>query len=157
MALDAFTKWLELVPLPDKRGETVVKVIYEQWICKNLPMKILYSDDGKEFKNSDMEELCKNFKIKHKTTLPYRAQANAQFERQNQTIIGYLKMFLDGSTRDLEPLLPPFQLLYNTQVHQSTGFMPYYLRFFMDPSIPFQNLFEPKMDYSENWINKPML
>ena len=154
---DAFTKWLELIPLPDKRGETVIKAIYEQWICKHSAMQTLYSDNGKEFKNSDMEELCKNFKIEHKTTLPYHAQANAQCERQNRTIISYLKAFLDGSTKDWESLLPPCQLSYNTQVHQSTGFTPYYLRFFMDPSVPFQNLLEPRMNYSENWVNEAML
>ena len=51
---DAFSKWLEFVPIPDKSAETVAKGIYETWMCRNSLMDILVTDNGKEFKNKVM-------------------------------------------------------------------------------------------------------
>ena len=117
---DSFTKWIELTPLPNKSSEDVTKAIYENWICRNSPMDILVTDNGKEFKNQTMEELCKNHGIKHRYTSPYHPQTNAQCERQNRTILAYLKTFVDDSTLNWESKLPPCQYSFNSQVHQST-------------------------------------
>ena len=65
---DAFTKWIELIPLPNKSAEEVGKAIYENWICRNSQMNVLITDNGKEFRNQIMEELCKNNGIKHRYT-----------------------------------------------------------------------------------------
>ena len=86
---DAFTKWIELIPLPNKSAEEVGKAIYENWICLNSPMDVLITDNGKEFRNQIMEELCMNNGIKHRYTSPYHPQTNAQCERQNRTILSY--------------------------------------------------------------------
>ena len=57
---DSFTKWIELVPLPNKSAEVVAKAVYENWICRNSQMDTLITDNGKEFRNQVMKELCEN-------------------------------------------------------------------------------------------------
>ena len=154
---DAFTKWIELVPLPNKSAEEVGKAIYENWICRNSPMDVLITDNGKEFRNQIMEELCQNNGIKHRYTSPYHPQTNAQCERQNRTILSYLKTFVDESTLNWEDKLAPCQYSYNTQVHQSTRTSPYFARHFQSPTIPFKRLNTPAPKYSESWPNEALL
>ena len=48
---DAFTKWLELIPIKDKSSETVVEAILNHWILRHSAMNVLVMDNGKEFKN----------------------------------------------------------------------------------------------------------
>ena len=97
---DSFTKWLELPPIPDKSAETVAKAMIEQWLYRNSPMDVLVTDNGKEFDNETMRLLCNNFGIKHRFTSPYHPQTNTQCERQNRTILSYLRNFVDKSTLD---------------------------------------------------------
>ena len=154
---DSFTKWLELTPIPDKSAETVAKAMTEQWFYRNSPMDVLVTDNGKEFANETMKLLCDNFGIKHRFTSPYHPQTNAQCERQNRTILSYLRNFVDKSTLDWEGKLPACQYSFNSQRHQSTKYSPYYLRHFQDPTIPFRRLENPGRNYSENWANEALL
>ena len=154
---DAFTKWIELIPLPNKSAEEVGKAIYENWICRNSPMDVLITDNGKEFRNQIMEELCMNNGIKHRYTSPYHPQTNAQCERQNRTILSYFKTFVDESTLNWEDKLAPCQYSYNTQIHQSTKTSPYFARHFQSPTVPFKRLTTPAPKYSESWPNEALL
>ena len=154
---DSFTKWLELAPIPDKSAETVAKAMTERWLYRNSPMDVLVTDNGREFDNETMKLLCNNFGIKHRFTSPYHPQTNAQCERQNRTILSYLRNFVDKSTLDWEGKLPSCQYSFNSQRHQSTKFSPYYLRHFQDPTIPFRRLENPGRNYSENWANEALL
>ena len=154
---DSFTKWIELIPIKDKSAEVVTEAIYNNWICRNSKMNILLTDNGKEFVNETMEKLCNEMHIKHVKTSPYHPQTNAQCERQNRTIISYLKSFLQDSTLNWESLLPSAQLSYNTQVHKSTSYSPFFLRHLIDPALPFENINDRKPRYNDNWTNEAML
>ena len=45
---DAWTKYVELVALPNKEGETVTDSIFSHWICSfGIPLKVIM-DQGKE-------------------------------------------------------------------------------------------------------------
>ena len=152
---DAFTKWLELIPIKDKTSETVVEAILNHWILRHSAMNMLVTDNGREFKNTDMTEICKKFDIIHRTTSPYHPQSNAQCERQNRTIIKYLKTILDGKTLDWEKALITCQFSFNTQTHSSTDYTPYYFRHFITPNIPIK---PNKMEnsYYENWTTEAL-
>ncbi len=48
---DAFTKYVELVMIPNKEAFTVATAILNRWICRfGLPLEIV-TDQGKEFTN----------------------------------------------------------------------------------------------------------
>ena len=152
---DAFTKWLELIPIKDKTSNTVVKAILNNWILRHSAMKVLVTYNGKEFKNTDMEEICRKFDITHRTISAYHPQSNAQCERQNRTIIKYQKAVSSGNTLDWEKALIPCQFSFNTQIHSSTEHTPYYLRHFMIPNIQIK---PNKMEgsYYENWTTEAL-
>ena len=56
---DAFTKYVELVALPNKESETVANAIFEKWICRHgCPLEVV-TDQGKEFCGHLAEDLFK--------------------------------------------------------------------------------------------------
>ena len=112
---------------------------------------MLVTDNGKEFKNNDITEICRKFDITHWTTSPYHPQSNAQCERQNRTIIKYLKTTLDGKTLDWEKALITCQFSLNTQTHSFTEYTPYYLRHFITPNIVIK-----QNSYYENWTTEAL-
>ncbi len=76
---DAFTKYAEIVAIPDKSAPVVARVLFEKWICRfGCPIEVT-SDNGKEFCNQLTQELFKLLQIKHATTTPYHPQCNEQF------------------------------------------------------------------------------
>jgi hypothetical protein len=54
---DAFTKYVELVAIPDKEALTVTSAIFSRWICRyGLPLELI-TDQGREFTNKMSDEL----------------------------------------------------------------------------------------------------
>jgi transposase InsO family protein len=156
---DVFSKWVELVPLENKEATTVAKAFFETWICRYSIPKVMLSDGGKEFCNQILNELNKELKIRHIKTSPYHPQTNASSERINRTLISYLRSYLTNKKETLEwtKWLPVAQLSYNTQVHSSTKFSPYFLVHFHDPTMPQLHQQREYMNYSDSWTSEALL
>jgi hypothetical protein len=46
---DALTKYIKLVPLPNKEANTVTEAIFSEWFCHfGMPLDLV-TDQGKEF------------------------------------------------------------------------------------------------------------
>jgi hypothetical protein len=66
---DAFSKYTKMVCIESKFGDVVARAFFEQWICRFSVPKLLISDQqGREFDNKVMEELCLIFGVKKKRT-----------------------------------------------------------------------------------------
>ena len=146
---DAYTKVVELDAIPDKSAETVARSFFERWICRySVPIQLV-TDNGKEFSNELLNELCKLLGIKHKTTTAYHPASNSSAESFNRSMKKYLTAMLDNDkTLDWEAQLPMLQLSYNTHVHQSTLESPFWLTYHMDPRLPYFDLEKPKPLYN---------
>ena len=140
---DAFTKYVELVAIPDKEAKTVTSAILNRWICRfGLPLEIL-SDMGGEFKNKLSESLWTMLGTSHSTTSPRHPQCNAQCEIANKTIAKYLASYVNQDTLDWEVYLAPLMLYYNTSFHRSIKTSPFFLTFGIEPRLP--NFPEPDL------------
>jgi transposase InsO family protein len=156
---DAFTKWVELVAVADKSATSIANAFFDTWICRYSVPKTLLSDNGKEFCNSILKELNEVFKIHHIKTSPYHPQTNAASERFNRTFISYLRSYITDKEQSLDwtSWLPVAQLSYNTQVHASTKFTPYFLLHFHDPQFPNLTGVAEKYLYSASWPAEAIL
>jgi hypothetical protein len=133
---DAFTKYAEVIAIPDKQAETVAMEIFTHWICRfGSPIQI-HSDNSTEFVNKLNKELFKLLEIKHSMTTPGHPQCNAQTEVVNKTMAKYLASFVDGSTLDWEKYLPALQFSYNTNYHSTIATTPFELLYGMKPRTP---------------------
>ena len=154
---DAFTKYVELVAIPDKEATTIATSIFYRWVCRyGCPLQIT-TDNGKEFCAKISEQLFKLLNSAHLTTSPYHPQCNAQVEIVNKTIAKYLASFVDETTLDWELYLAPLMFCYNTSVHTSTKTSPHFLTYGYFPRLP--SIFGADMDrvfYGENTVDEMM-
>ena len=99
---DAFTKYVELVVLPNKEALTVATALLNRWICRyGLPLEFI-TDQGKEFTNKMASHLFDSLHVKHSTTASYHPQCNSQAEVCNKTIAQYLATAVNKTTIDWE-------------------------------------------------------
>lgn len=60
----------------------------------NASIKTIRTDNGKEYVNNDMDNLCKKFGIRHEKSAPYSPQQNGVSERMNRTLIEKVRCML---------------------------------------------------------------
>ena len=135
---DAFTKYVEVIAIPNKEAETVAEAIFYNWICRyGIPAQ-LTTDQGKEFVASVCQNLWKQLDLLHITTSARHPQANSQAEVINKTIARYLASFVNETTLDWEQYLAPLMFSYNTAFHRSIKTSPFFLTYGVHPSLPKQ-------------------
>jgi Integrase zinc binding domain/Integrase core domain len=133
---DALTKYVELVPLPNKEANTVTNAIFDKWYCHFGAPLVIITDQGKEFCARLSDELFKRLDTNHLMTSPHHPQCNSQAEVANKTIAKYLASFCDDSTLNWELYLAPLMFSYNTSFHCSIKNAPFFLTFGMEPQLP---------------------
>ena len=56
--VDCFSRWTEACPLPDKTALAVADDFFQHMVCRfGMPM-VIHSDQGREFENKVLQELC---------------------------------------------------------------------------------------------------
>ena len=94
MTIDVFSKYGWIVPLKDKKGKTVTDA-FKSIIVKRKP-KMLWTDFGKEFYNSDFKTLLNKHDIHLYST--ENLEKGSVIERWTRTVKAKLwKMFLSGN------------------------------------------------------------
>src|SRR6266511_2074193 len=76
VAMDYFSKWLEVRSLKTANADTVATFLYEEIICRFGALRILQSDREIHFINELIQRLTRRFKIKHSLSSPYYPQSN---------------------------------------------------------------------------------
>ena len=134
--VDCFSRWTEACPLPDKTAHSVADAFFNQVVCRfGMPI-VIHSDQGREFENKIMQELC-ILCGSHKTrTTPYHPESDGLVERFNRTLLMMLAMFAGKNREDWDDLLPAVMMAYRSSVHESTGFSPYRLMFGEECTLP---------------------
>ena len=80
--IDVFSKYAMVFPLENKKGESVAWIL--QILFPNLQPKILLSDNGKEFLNTNVKQITDQYNVHHFTSYPYTPLGI--IERFNKTI-----------------------------------------------------------------------
>ena len=135
VAVDVASRFTFLRPLRDKSAVSVAAVAL-QIEADFGRIGTLSSDNGTEFANSLMEEVCDIMGTARGFSLPYYPQGNGLAERAVGTFSRLLKKWLEGDLETWAPLLPAAQVALNTRVaqtHGSTPFAAMFLRKCTDP------------------------
>jgi hypothetical protein len=117
---DAFTKYFEIVAIPNKEAETVADAVFTKWICRYGCPAIIHTDEGKEFPNKIAEELYQKLDIKTTHTAPAHPQCNSQAEVFNKSLAQFLKNVVDKTILNWEWYLAPLMFCYNTSYNTTT-------------------------------------
>ena len=134
--LDCFTRWTEACPLPDKTALSVADAFFQHVVCHFVIPMVIHSDQGREFENKVMQELCL-LCGSHKTrTTPYHPESDGLVERFNRTLLMLMAMLAGENRDDWDDLLPAVMMAYRSSVHEYTGFSPYRLMFGEECTLP---------------------
>ena len=117
---DAFSKWTEVVALPDQTAETTCRALMDRIILYHGPPKIIVTDRGSNFTSRLFNSLCKELKTKHKTTTAYHPQSNGMTERFNKMVVEMVRKYIDDGFKNWEEVLGPMASAYKNSVHSST-------------------------------------
>ena len=150
---DSFSKWIELVPAPNKEAKTIAEIILNEWILRHGPPDTFVSDGGREFDNKILKYLLELMRSRLHINSPLRPQANGQVERVNRSIRAYLTIFVREDTLDWETYLPSLRYAHNTSINRSTCHTPFYLLYTHDPTLPW-TLTQPTLPTGPNWASE---
>ena len=94
--VDDYTRYTWVYFLNDKSDvfdllKSFIKRVQNEF---ETPIKKIRSDNGSEFKNTRVDELCDELGIKHEFSPPYTPQSNGIVERKNRTLIEMARTML---------------------------------------------------------------
>ena len=100
------------VLLSDKTAISVADAFFSNIVCRFGMPSVIHSDQGWEFENKVMHELC-ILGGSHKTkATPYHPESDGLVERFNRTLLMMLAMFAGEHKEDWDDLLPPVMMAY---------------------------------------------
>ena len=106
-------------------------------------MTSMTSDNGREWVNRIIANLCHNHNIHQILTTPYYPQGNAIGERQHRELHDFLRAMLKDTNKWPE-LLNYAAMAHNTQFNETIGHSPYYTVFFREHPGLFSKLMPPE-------------
>ena len=158
--VDSFSKFVIAVAIPDKKTETVVKVLVDRvFHAYGLPSTICH-DGGKEFCSTMFTKFNELYKISQIQITPYLSWPNGVAEKANDTITSILRKVAADDINNWDLYIKTCVYAYNTTVHTTTKQTPYFLHFGKDPRVPTSLQYEPVIEcydaenYPVNVANK---
>ena len=116
LVIDIFSKYGWIIPLKNKKGETVANAL--KIIFKERKPEKLWTDKGREFYNKDVKNLVELYSTENE-------EKSSIVERWIRTIKEKMrKYFTDNNTYNYMNILPELVEDYNNTVHSSTKLTP---------------------------------
>ena len=136
VAVDCFTRWVEVYAIRNQEATTVAKKLVDEIFCRFSPPEQLHSDQGRQFESDLVKEICELLQIRKTRTTPYHPQCNGMVERFNRTLLDMLSTAVGNHQADWQQHIRKLCLAYNSSVHSSTGFTPFFLMFGRQAKLP---------------------
>ena len=138
--VDYFTKYIELVALPNSKAATVAEAFVKEVVCRHGTPAYLHSDRGTNYLSGIVKETCKLLQITKTQTSSYHPQCNGQSERCMSIILASLAKRLDDQHDTWDRHLPFVQFVHNNSpCLDSTGYTPAFLIYGRYPRSPLEN------------------
>ena len=134
--MDLFTKWAEAIPIRNKEAVTVARALMDVVFARfGVPYQLL-SDNGKEFDNHVMKELCRLLEVDKIRTTVYKASTNGAIERFHRTLNSMIGKVVAINQKNWDEFLPSVMGAYRASCHEATGFSPNFLMFGRENTAP---------------------
>ena len=141
LATCAFTKWVEIIPVPEQSATICANRLLNEVIGRFGCPLTLHSDLGRNYESSIVSELCKLLEIKKTRTSVRNPRCNGQAERLNRSILQMIKAYLCGEQENWDLNLGCLAAAYRACPHESTGLSPNLLMLGRELRIPSELLY----------------
>jgi hypothetical protein len=139
VAIDKFSKWVEVRPITNLRAEQAVTFFTDIVYRFGVPNSII-TDNGSQFTGSKILEFCDKFHIRVDWAAAAHPQTNGQVDHANDMILQGLKprIFdrLNKSGRKWLQELPAVVWSVRTTASRATGFTPFFLVYGAEAILP---------------------
>ena len=122
--VDHYTKRAMAVALRNKEGSSIAYCLEKVFLptFNTLPKNLL-SDNGREFKNNEVERILKKYGVQHLNSAPYYPANNGLVERTIQTFKSLIRTSAGGE-EEWDEMLPSVIMVYNNSYHEAIGMSP---------------------------------
>ena len=141
--IDMLTGFTVAVPIKDKSANTVCDTYRAHIYCRFGGSARILTDNGTEFRNEQMDELCKQLNIKRVYSPAYTSEANGRLEAWHCFFEACMAKHIRENAAEWDEVIPLAAAAYNFFPCQSSGESPFVLMFGRDPITPFAKLLEP--------------
>ncbi|XP_074327341.1 uncharacterized protein LOC141665260 [Apium graveolens] len=136
VAVDYFFKWAEAEPLATIIAAKLKEFVFRAIVCRyGVPYKFI-SENGKQFNNKEMKQLCEDLHIKKGFSEVCYPQSNGQTEAINKIIKHTLKVKLEESKGCCPEELPRVLWSYSTIPQTTTCKSPFRLTCGFEAMVP---------------------
>ena len=137
VCVDHFSRYTILTPIKTKTAKAIAHALVTQLFCPFSTPKVLMSDNGAEFRNALLAEICSLYNVKQVFTVAYHPSSNGLVERTNRKVLDALRHVVGSLHDDWEDWLPFVGACLNNSVWESTGKTPHYILFGEDKVLPY--------------------
>ncbi|XP_022841838.1 uncharacterized protein LOC111365514 [Olea europaea var. sylvestris] len=127
VTVEYFTKWVEA---------KLRSFVWKSIVCRFGIPKVLITDNGRQFDNSQFRNFCVNLGIDHCLTSVSHPQSNGLAEVTNRIILQDLRIRIGNARGDWPDELPSILWVYRTSHKTATGETPFMLAFGLEATIP---------------------
>ena len=125
--IDHHTRWVELVAMRTPDAAVIAEVIFKEWISRwGVPRTIL-SDNGKEFNNAMLAQLCNIYGISKVFCAPYHPRGNSIVESYMRSLRSTLHTCVQHFKCEWDQVLSAAAFAYRATPHTITRYSPYFL------------------------------
>ncbi len=133
-----------LAPLKDKTATGVAHTLVTHLFSPFSTPRVILSDNGAEFRNAMVSEICSQFGIKQTLTAAYHPASNELVERANRKILEILRPIVNELLDNWKDWLPHVAASLNSSVSDSTRKSPHYIVFGVEKRLPYDLLTSPQ-------------
>ena len=145
--IDMLTGFTIAVPIKNKNAETICDAYRNHVYCTFGGSSRILTDNGSEFKNQEMKQVCETLGVKHIFSPVYTPESNGRLEGWHRFFKACIAKHICGGGIEWDELVPLAVSAYNFFPCQSSKESPFVLMFGRDPITPVAKLLEPKPRY----------
>ena len=145
--IDMLTGFTIAVPIKDKTESTICDVYRAHVYCIFGGSARILTDNGTEFRNEQMDELCRQLNVKRVYSPVYTPEANGRLEAWHRFFKACVAKHIRGNAAKWDEVVPLAGAAYNFFPCQAAGESPFMLMFRRDQITPFAKLLEPAPRY----------
>ena len=139
--VDHFTRFAQFYATKSKSSQAAAAKLWNEFLPTfGFPRRILH-DKGGEWNSKMWAELHRYSGVKAVNTTPYHPEGDGITERINRTALNMLKAIPENQKKRWKEQLPKLAFAYNSTIHKSTGFSPFYLMFGRQSKLPIDFMF----------------
>lgn len=137
VAIDEFTKWVEVIPIPDQKAETVARALVNHVFYRHGIPRVIHSDQAKNLAIGHvMKNVCDLLGVSRSFSSAGHPEGNGNVERFNRFLVEGLYTLMSRKQDDWDEQLLPLLFAYRTSVHPTTGETPFFLMHGRDATLP---------------------